>query len=579
MQHEPHLQAPHTQSRVSMLLRSSIVIISGLIICFGAILILSYLSASKLSNFSERESFKELYHIKEASLPQHFNWLYSDALNQREERLDRSILRQAKETYLSSLVALSQRPLSMPPQELFHSVEIIKELMSQSDLLQEWSHSGRWSTSVQGALEDHLGRCRALLETLKALATRVSGVKDHSTALKTKNSHGGQEAMFLHALANDEGKAQKLHGQSPQAATAIQRYTFAWYRHWAESALHSLTRDPSTLVATTSQADLTLERLRAIQFIYRHSATLSSELSALIHFKVLRANEYHWNFLWQLTATLLKQNKIERAHLKALEQFASQLSALGHLRRHAEQIAADPTSLPPNVRSEWERAITSISDITFAEAILSAGFDQHAQRKDYSKLWFISSLSEARLDKIEIEMSGVKLRTLLRKALDVSAPSQAKIRQLSAQVDAMKELNIPVDPWRARLKSLEELFKPRWRSFRGHITCDPKALDVDSSWRDLGPLDKLSPSMYVVSKGDKALVSHRTGRLNWSIYRHMRFKIRVYDEDRLSDPDLLFIEPMPSILDMILSRTVSRHGCRYRVELLNQKPLTEWLSD
>lgn len=569
----------YKSGKVSSMLHIPLMMVIGALICFGALITLAKLSTSKLERFDENATFEELSKIKEATLPKYLRWLYSDALSEREARLDQILLDQTIESYLNLVISLKRTPLKIDPLMLFSSSERFRELKARTSTMDTWLKTGQWTLALTLSLEREITRGKSLLNALESWVNLSTQHKPKRLISDEEQLIGGQGALLLSTYAQQNTRLKASLTLEKQALEAFEQYTFAWYRHWTEEAMELFSSEPSELLSKKPQPELLIDRIINLGTLSRNSQTLSSELSAVIYFKILRASERHWTSLWRITETQIRLSKDEKLSLKYLSDFKVNLDKISKSLKSSSSSEEDPTRIPENVKNAWLSALISISDITFAEGLLSQGYDQKSQRQDYAKVWFIPLLSELRLQRIEIELKGVKLRTLMKHSLSLNPLTDQALKELKAQAKALGDMNQSEEKWTQRLNQIEKLFEDGWRTLRGFITCDEESLDVDPSWRDLGPLDKLSPSLYVVSSTDKALLSQRKGRLKWSIERHKDFKIRVYDEDRLSDPDLLFIEPMPSILEMILAKEQSRHGCRYRVELLDQEALAEWLSD
>ena len=58
---------------------------------------------------------------------------------------------------------------------------------------------------------------------------------------------------------------------------------------------------------------------------------------------------------------------------------------------------------------------------------------------------------------------------------------------------------------------------------------------------------------------------------------HHKFYIALYDEDQLTQVDLLFEDKMISVAQLIKGTKIRKHGCLYSVKLLGLEPIRRWL--
>ncbi len=546
----------------------------ALIVCFGALLFLTRLSAERIPVFDESDTFISLSEVKDSVIPSVFSWLYSKQLEERSIRLDIALVNHLKESRLRLLRGIHDAPLSRSPLTLIHEDRELMTLQAQTLQVRQWLDSGQFMIEARKGAEVELLWSEQLLV---ALTQWVKPLEALSTADQLK-AVGGESARSIILMAEAAHQKTSL-PLEPRVRSILDQYHLAWYRHWAEEALRELSEPPSNILNEGPRERIIFERLKILKGLYQSLQKLSESLANFVYFKVLRANEMHWNDLWRLMTQEIKEASDEERRLKTLFHFGDRFAVLNQLRGALDEKSEDPSLLPKRVIEAWRKQFTSVSDITFAITLQQMGLKQSSPREDLEKVWFIPLLEERRVRGIEAELRGLVLRDLLKQYLGVNALTKSQRLRIRDQVKSLRELGGDDQSWTQRLHEVIGLLEPSWRSLRGSIDCREEELDIGDSWRDLGALDRLSPSLYLVSKTDRALLSRRVGRIYWSAERHQILKVRVYDEDKITDPDLLFIAPMPTVLQMILAQPVKAHGCEYKVELLNTESLATWLRD
>ena len=530
----------------------------------------NYLKNLQIPALKSDRNFDVLYEAKSEALPQLFSWLYNDQMLKRNESIDRSLLNILNESRLNLLTALSQDPIKNSPFDWHDPQRPLLVLAQQTKRLSQSLDDGEFTPKYTNKTNNLLKKCSAMIEVLRAWQKPLLTLpKDTSYSVLDLP----QSYQALMRLATVQSKTLPSHTQS-----VIQRYTFAWYRQWTEESITQIERQSLPNSYLKNDQGLLLEKLKALGALYDRVEGLSQDLSSIIHFRIQRLSREYWTALWQQNIAIFDQaeSNVKSAALEELHRFYK-LPNVALYITHGSESEPSPIDLPPVIIEEWRGRLNKINDFTFAKALEKKGYTYNASIKSLASLWFIPQLTPTRVEKIYLELRGLGFRETLIQLFKRPKLTVSELKTITKELEIFKKVSIGQKTWTPRIKDIENLLRVSWRSFRGAVHCNEAQYNLGDSWKDLGIIDRFSPSIHLISSQDSAVLSRRVGRVQWGLSNHHTLHISIFDEDQVTDSDLLFTKPIPMILDLLLGRKIKAHGCIYQVELLGASNLVEWL--
>ena len=460
--------------------------------------------------------------------------------------------------------------------------------------------------SLKAQFEQNMSKCSAL----------VASLEQWFHPLKTLNMSQTTEISIADFLKLTKIQTDVLDSHTAQI---LNRYSFAWFRFWSAQLLDQLEDRTSELkeanhVHPNDQcADLKtqaicisklINEIKNLNKLDQKIADLSIDLHEIFALKLKRLVQQRWRAIWQsysLNRRVEGRSQQNQKH-STEHELLSRLYQLYKLPQVAEALLADSKStlaskstllsqpqpqpkpqsylsVPKDLLVEWKNAFNQISHLSLAKTLERLGYNHQSSLEDVKQVWFIPLLKPRDQQAIFLELQALALRLGLKELFDNphQVYTEAVLERIQKQLKALEQLSLN-ETWQERLKVIKGLINMQWRSVKGKVTCEEKNFKLHKQWQDLGMIDRLVPLIYLKSDRDQTKLKKRIGRVHWGLKNHHTFYIALYDEDQITQVDLLFEDRVLSVAQLLHGLEVKRHGCIYSVQFIDLELLQLWLA-
>ena len=552
----------------------------GLLLSFAGVLLMSHLSIKTMKRLNGSESFSELIQLKQALPSQILVWFYQKELKQREQVIEARLLKLFEQEFNDQLRQLQQSPLLYSPHQWLKEDHRLSVLNAHTKKLEELlNQSVHDSTNRAPDYYKLINQSKVFYSILIEWA---NSLRSQSSPKKPSLKSTNLEIDGINLMQIIKPNLSNV-GLTAFQVSTLKQYMFAWLEYLGNKALSRLS-DLSDHNAIQKMEPLLVQRLTLLRKLERKFNELFPDLSELLFLKVQRINREFWTRLWSSFVTSFQNSaKNELSQLHILLKFTEYLKLIrAGENKPINELISDQgqndlaTKLPPEIISSWKTRLVSLTPTCFARHLKSLKV-KDINHQDLLP-WYFKVLPNKKYQEIGLELNMLSLRTRLLNILRQTHISIKDIQHLQNLIIPLKKLVDHRQLLSKRLKQIEYLLVYQWKSFRGSCSC--KEGEVNPlKWRDLGPLDRLAPVIYIKSKQDQAVLSRRVGRIKWNLIKHKEFAVQVYDEDQLGDADLILFQNLPTPLELILGTTINKDGCRYQIQLLHIDELEKWLAN
>ena len=616
-------KTPKRSQKRSILAYIALFVASCSLILF---LYVDHLHELKKQDLERVSSFEEAYELRESS-SHYLPWVPTDYFLQRNLRLDAKLLKFSAQTQSRLIKVLIQEPLQFLPNDQTEQHHDWRAFKYECRVLESLTEKDEASPQLKLRIQNFSQRCSSIIVSLEVWHQAIGRfqssllIKDDHQKLVNQvnfNEQDFQGLVPIHVL-----------GLNIKDQQILKRYAFAWYRYWVDLILDPIEAkqirfdqqngckdDPSLKRCITEL----LKEIEELQKIDQKTLDLSQDLNEIILLRLRRLVQRRWRIIWEsyLPETMVKnidksmpislQGKATNQKLKGRSlsehELMSQLYQLYQIPQVSRALTSfidkssvqtrqpgpqktlqvksliQPKSplIPVELLRLWRLKLEQISHLGFAKTLERLGYSHQSSLTDVKHVWFMPLLDLPTQQAVLLELRALTLRLNLQELFKSHYQnfSETIIQKLDTQIKALEDSQTHDSHWRMRLSLLRGLLSPRWRSVKGDVTCK-QGFNLHTRWRDLGVIDRLVPLIYLKSGRDQSKLNRRTGRVQWGLTNHQNFYIALYDEDQLTQVDLLFEDKNISVEQLIRGTKIQRHGCTYFVRLLGLEPIQHWL--
>ena len=586
-------------------------------------LFVDHLHELKEQDLERVSSFNEAYELRQASPSRYLPWLSADYFLQRNLALDTKLLSFGAQTQSRLIKSLTQEPLKFLPDHQTKQNHHWRAFKYECQALESLIEKDQSSPQLKLKVQNFSQRCSAIIVSLEAWYQAIGPFKsslttngDHQSLVKQANLN----EQDFQSLAPIQVLDLKIKDQQ-----LLKRYTFAWYRYWVDLVLDQIEakqikldqqngcKDLPTLKACVTEL---LKDIEELQSIDQKTLDLSQDLNEIISLRLRRLVQWRWRMVWEsylpssqakdsgtlpLRTTQGQQtNQGSKAQSLSEHNLMSKLYQLYQIPRVAQTLSSSMTDgfltqssqdLPKNSQTNshlaipgdllrlWRTKLEQISHLGFAKTLERLGYSHQSSLTDVKQVWFMPLLNSKVQNTVLLELRALTLRLNLQELFKSPHQqfSEGNLQRLDTQIKVLESSQAQDSRWRQRLSLIRGLLSHQWRSVQGGVTCTEQDFNLHTRWKDLGVIDRLVPLIYLKSDRDQSKLSRRTGRVQWGLKNHHNFYVALYDEDQLTQVDLLFEDKNISVEQLIRGTKIHRHGCTYFVKLLGLEPIQRWL--
>ena len=586
-------------------------------------LFVDHLHELKEQDLERVSSFNEAYELRQASPSQYLPWLSTDYFLQRNLGLDTKLLKFGAQTQSQFIKVLIQEPLKFLPNYQTEQNHHWRTFKYECKALESLIEKAQSSPQLKLKIQNFSQRCSAIIESLEAWYQAVGQFKSILTI-------NGDQRSFAKQVNLNEQEFQSLapiqvlnlHIKDQQL---LKRYTFAWYRYWVDLVLDQIEakqikldqqngcKDQPGLKACVTEL---LKDIEALQRIDQKTLDLSQDLNEIISLRLRRLVQWRWRIVWESylpnsqakdsgTLTLRtpqgqQANQVSKVPSLSEHDLMSKLYQLYQIPRVAQALSSSMvdrsltqssrsgsqktiqsknSTIPVDLLRLWRTKLEQISHLGFAKTLERLGYSHQSSLTDVKQVWFMPLLNTQVQHTVLLELRALTLRLNLQELFKSSHQqfSEGNLQRLNTQIKVLESSQAQDSHWRQRLSLIRGLLSHQWRSVQGGVTCTEQDFNLHTRWKDLGVIDRLVPLIYLKSDRDQSKLNRRIGRVQWGLKTHHNFYIALYDEDQLTQVDLLFEDKSISVEQLIRGTKIHRHGCTYFVKLLGLEPIQRWL--